>query len=376
MRTQRLVSPFVFAAVLLALALAGCGPAEGEVATSAAAVSGSAVDPGNAGGNKHLTVMSRNLYVGGDLFLPFAPGTEDPLAVASQVFADVLASDVPARMQAIAAELAMARPDLVGLQEAYRIVVTPLGATEPVLLDLDFVSLVVDALAELPGPGYRVVVEEEHTALTVPLPADGVQVTIVDRDAILADADVVVRSAGGGDFEARFEASLAGIPVVLLRGWVEAVVKHQGVELTFVNTHLETKSFGPLQSLQAIELAERFAGVEPLVVVGDVNSDPEDPPTALPTPYTILTGFLTDVWPPVGAGAGLTCCFAADLTPPSDLVERVDLVLVDGAVTPLSAFRVGLDPLEALGDRWPSDHAGVVATLRLESPKFFATTVR
>jgi hypothetical protein len=374
MRTPKLPSPSVFGAVFLAIALAGCGPGEGEVANSAAAVSVRAVDPGNAGGNKLLTVMSRNLYVGGDLFLPFDPATQDPLAAASQVFADVLASDVPARMQAIAAEISMARPDLVGLQEAFRIVVTPIGATAPVLLDLDFVSLVVDALAEMPGPAYRVVVEEEHTVLTLPLPADGVQVTIVDRDAILADADVVVRSAGGGDFAARFETSLAGIPVVLLRGWVEAVVKHQGVELTFVNTHLETKAFGPLQSLQANELADRFEGVEPLVVVGDMNSDPEDPPTVLPTPYAILTGFLTDVWPLVGDGAGLTCCFDADLTPPSrDLFERVDLVLFAGTITPLSAYRVGLDPLEALGGRWPSDHAGVVATLRLENPRFFAT---
>ena len=72
------------------------------------------------------------------------------------------------------------------------------------------------------------------------------------------------------------------------------------------------------------------------------------------------------------SAVGDTCCFVADLRPPSSLYERVDLVLVRGALTPKASYRVGTDPLAALGNRWPSDHAGVVATIRLEDPKFYA----
>jgi endonuclease/exonuclease/phosphatase family metal-dependent hydrolase len=141
------------------------------------------------------------------------------------------------------------------------------------------------------------------------------------------------------------------------------------------------KEFGPLQSLQAQDLVAALAGRDPVILVGDFNSDPYDPaylvtvegvPTPIPTPYQLLTsplGGFADVWPRVRQGPGRTCCFDADLAPPSrDLTERVDLVLFRDGLRPRAAFRVGLAPLDALGDRWPSDHAGVVAVLRLREP--------
>ncbi len=359
---------------LAAAALAACGSA-GDGALAGDAISTSAVDPGNAGGNKLVTVMTRNLYVGGDLFLPFV--SPDPLLAASTVWGDILASDPAARMAAIADEIRIARPDLVGLEEAYRFIVTPLGATSPVLLDLDYLALLEGALSGPDDPPLRRIAEQTHTVITIPFPAQGIQITLIDRDAILADDDVNVRSVGGGNFDAEFPTTLAGvIPVHLLRGWVEAEVKHQGVDFTFVAVHLETKDFGPLQSLQASELLQRFGGTAPTILVGDMNSDPGDPvyvlpgtpPTIVPTPYQILASAFGDA----ASGVGFTCCYDADITPPSrELYERVDLVLYRGAITPLSAYRVGTTPLPSLGGRWPSDHAGVVATLRLENPRFF-----
>jgi len=377
MKIRRLLSTFVLA---LATALAACGSStDGE---STDPISARAVDPGNAGGNKLLTVMTRNLYVGGDLFEPFLSTT--PLETAAKVWGEILASDPYGRMAGVADEIGQTRPDLVGLQEAYRFIVTPLGAEGPILLDLDFVAGLEGALAARTEPlPYRVVAQQQHTVLTIPFPTQGIQITLIDRDAILADEDVAVGSSDGGNFAAEFVTTLAGvIPVQLKRGWVEVSAKHQGVDFTFVNVHLETKDFGPLQSLQALELAGRFAATAPLVLVGDTNSDPTDPaypvsPTVtLPTPYTILTGLtgaLTDAWSALGNGSGPTCCFDADITPPSrELFERVDLVLFRGAISPTTARRVGLDPLASIGGRWPSDHAGVVATLRLEDPRFFA----
>ena len=373
---------FVF--VLAAALATACGSSGG--ATQADPVSTSAVDPGNAGGNKLLTVMTRNLYVGGDLFLPFV--APDPLLAASTVWGDILASTPAARMAAIADEICAARADLVALEEAYHFTVTPLGASGPVLLDLDYLTFLEDALAtcgcapavagctrDCDGPRFRVAAVQPHTVITVPFPTEGIQITMTDRDAILADADVLVRSSGGGDFEAEYLATLAGtIPVHLKRGWVEVAAKHQGVAFTFVGTHLETKDFGPLQSLQAMELLGRFGSSEPVILAGDTNSDPGDPAYVvpgqplIPTPYQLFATAFHDA----ASAVGDTCCFAGDLRPPSSLYERVDLVLFRGAIDARDAHRVGVDPLASLGDRWPSDHAGVVATVRLGNPKFWA----
>jgi hypothetical protein len=380
------------AATTLALALAACGSG-GEEATAAlesdAAVAAQVARERAFPGLGHdLVVMTRNLYVGADLFEPFLVSTpEEALAKAAEVFQQILASDPPGRMAAIADELALVRPDLVGVEEGYRFVVTSLdpATAGAVLLDLDFLGALEQALAERPRPlHYRRVAEEEHTVLELPLPFGDppapVLVRMVDRDAIYAAPDVLVRSTGGGNFENDLEVSLAGFPISQKRGWVEVEAKVHGDPFTFATTHLEVKDFGPLQSLQAGELVATLAGSDPLVLVGDFNSDPSDPPfvvtiagtpTAFPTPYRLLTtlGGLTDVWPAVRRAPGLTCCFDADLAPPSrELVERVDLVLVRGAIRPRAAFRVGLVPQGELGDRWPSDHAGVVAVVRLREP--------
>ncbi len=367
--TRRLLAP------LAAALLAACGAS--GAASSTDPISTSAVDPGNAGGNKLLTVMTRNLYVGGDLFLPFV--SPDPLLAASTVWGEILASDPPARMAAVAGEIRAAGADLVGVEEAYRFVVTPLGASAPVYLDLDYLAALEGALAGTAGdddPAYRVVASQAQTTITVPFPDQGVQITMIDRDAVLARSGVLVRSSEGGSFDAHYATTLAGvIPVKQTRGWVSVQAKHQGVAFTFVATHLEVKEFGALQSLQAMELLGRFGTSEPVILVGDTNSDPGDPPYAIPglpapipTPYQLLTGAFRDA----ASAVGDTCCFAGDLRPPSSLYERVDLVLVRGALAAGPAYRVGIDPLAVLGNRWPSDHAGVVATIRLENPRFYA----
>ena len=77
-----------------------------------------------------------------------------------------------------------------------------------------------------------------------------------------------------------------------------------------------------------------------------------------------FAGGFADGWP--GAD-GLTCCHAVDLHNPNPtLTKRIDLVLTRGALETVSAEVLG----DAAADRtpsglWPSDHAGVVATLRL-----------
>ena len=112
---------------------------------------------------------------------------------------------------------------------------------------------------------------------------------------------------------------------------------------------------------------------EPQLVVGDFN--------ALPTDLThadmVAAGFI-DVGGAVGA-VGATCCQAPDLdNPVSQLSGRIDYVYDRGFSFIDSAFLVGDTPFETVRPVWPSDHAGVIATVDLPEPSagaLFATAI-
>jgi hypothetical protein len=111
------------------------------------------------------------------------------------------------------------------------------------------------------------------------------------------------------------------------------------------------------------------------VWVGDFNSDAEGTgitgvPSATATYESIIAAGYADAWSARRAlDPGFTCCQATNLlNPTSTLTERVDLVLTRGP------FRLGKAPLvgDEASDRlasglWPSDHAGVVVNLELDS---------
>src|SRR5262245_6469174 len=123
-------------------------------------------------GNHTVTVMTRNLYLGADLNPIFT--APNPLALFGAVgaaWARVQANDFPSRAQALADEIADARPDLVGLQEAmlFRTDVPPDGPATPAeTVAYDFVGLLVAALAQR-GLEYEPVVI--YTGTDAELPA-------------------------------------------------------------------------------------------------------------------------------------------------------------------------------------------------------------
>ena len=93
-----------------------------------------------------VTVMTRNMYFGADLTPAIAATTVPALILAAtHIFAVVNASDVPSRVDGMAAEIAKARPDLVGLQEVaiWRAVYPPTFSPT----GFDFLELLLDALA-------------------------------------------------------------------------------------------------------------------------------------------------------------------------------------------------------------------------------------
>jgi endonuclease/exonuclease/phosphatase family metal-dependent hydrolase len=339
-----------------------------------------------------VKVMTRNLYLGADL-IPVVTATtvdEIPMRVA-ELWRTMQASDPPARIKLLADEIAAAKPDLVGLQEAvvfYKQTPSDFSFANPAInadhVELDFVQLL---LAELMARGltYTVAVSGNHTDVELPAadPVAPFDVRMTDRDVILARMGVTTSNPQAALFPSHLKfdipfGSATGAPVDLVRGVtrVDAVV--DGAHLTFVNTHLEVGGggdnpqakalLGPLQENQAKDLLAALAPVSgPVVLVGDFNSAANGSTTMS---YGIVAAKFTDAQAAVSAGTpGFTCC--TDFTAPAAMAgqridsERIDIVFYRGGVSAQAVEVVGVDPAKRTATGlWPSDHAGVVASLQ------------
>jgi hypothetical protein len=338
-------------------------------------------EAGAVAGARGPTVMTRNVYLGADLDLVLAsPASEIPF-VAAAVWAEVRATNYPERAGALAAEIAQANPHLVGLQEValYR-VQSPgdaaFGGSEPAtVVAYDFLQILMDSLAAR-GLDYVVASVATNFDVEVPVYTGGspnpfTDVRITDHDVILARADVALANAQAGVYAARVAIPVGGGPVVeVLRGWTSVDATVGAHTFRFVNTHFEVQGFAPIQAAQAAELIAMLAGSPlPVVLVGDFNSAADRSQTE--TYASLVAAGYRDVWNRAGA-PGYTCCHAKDLRNlHPELDQRLDIIFIrgfaDGVLTPGGQARITGD---RTGDRtrgglWPSDHAGVVATLRL-----------
>lgn len=326
-----------------------------------------------------ITVMSQNMYLGANIDLLLTAQTPAELAVVfEQLGTSTLAGDF-GRARQMALQIAMAAPHLVGLQEVTTYVFqTPAGSQT-----LDFVAVLQAYLGYFHGvfntPLYEVY---RSNWTTVYFPASQFNpsfpdVTYTDGDAILARSDVVVLGSTSKPFDAYQMLSVAGQEFDYRRGFASVLAEIDGQPVRFVNTHLEVQLFEAVQVQQTAELIAAFEDeTAPVIMVGDFNSAanhdaPEHQKTAS---YRLLrhAGF-ADIWlREAHSVGGYTCCQAPDLTnPESELMQRLDLVLVRWGsagfggrsemevVGEEQADRIGIGPLTL----WPSDHAGVAATL-------------
>jgi endonuclease/exonuclease/phosphatase family metal-dependent hydrolase len=319
---------------------------------------------------RQVTVMTRNLYLGADLTpLVLARTPAEVNAAVATILGHVIASDPPQRMAWVADEIAARHPDAVGLQEAALWQIhLPSGAT----VTYDFVQLLLDALAAR-GLHYRVAVEQDNFDSGTQLAGAPLPARFVDRDAILVDmADTTsqlrVLATGGAHYASQLTFPTLLGPVDFERGYVWADLKTRGKQWRFADTHFEAyPGFGAtprdFTSEQAAELAAALAGPLPTVLVGDLNSSAGDP---LRQGYSVLIGAgFTDAWTALRPGdPGYSCCRDDDLAD-GVLHERIDDVLYKGLVTPVAIDLVGVAPRRDTPPRWPSDHAGVVATLAI-----------
>lgn len=91
--------------------------------------------------------------------------------------------------------------------------------------------------------------------------------------------------------------------------------------------------------------------------------------TGTPTYSKIIDAGFIDAWNIRGKGNGFTCCQAENLLNQVSLLdERLDLVLFRGDFKVKDIELVGNSQNDrTLSGLWPSDHAGVVATLKLNN---------
>ena len=348
-----------FGAVLLAalLGMATVGPA--------AAWAGDG-HPGHAG--RHLGVATYNLYLGAD-FTPLFTATsqEELVQRAGQVYANVVKTDFPSRAEAIARLLADDPPDVAGLQEVALWETGPIGGQlQP---SYDFLRLLLDALARH-GLAYRPVAVNANFTGSLPISAT-TAARFTDRDVVIARAGrraPEVRNPDSHNFAAALviPTAIPGLSFTVLRGWSTVDVKLRGRTVRFANTHLEAFSTDA-RNAQARELAAALAqSRHPVVLVGDLNSRPDDAAGAY---GTFQAAGYADAWVAVHGPEGGFTSGQSELLDnvPSLIDHRIDYVLYQpGHVRAVAAEVIG----EELGDRtsaglWPSDHAGVVAALRL-----------
>lgn len=357
---------------MAALAAAGLTLAASLVSAGSPVGPGRLLRPRPAGPG--VTVMTRNLHFGTD-FGPVleADGIDEILAAMRDVFEEVKASRIPERAQALAAEIAAARPDLVGVQEAARWRSEPLSdllggsATE-----YDMLDLLVEALEAL-GEPYDVVGTHIAAEFSAPALTSGGgccrTIRFRDREAILVRRASLgkrlrLANARQGSFDARPPGDVGGATP----GWVSVDVRLRTRHaFRFVTTHLTPD----LADVQAAQGAELLAGPLdtplPVVLACDCNSPPDGSET--PTYGALIAAGLVDAWAATHpADPGPTCCQQVPgLANEASLLDvRVDLVLVRGGPGVASAARVGGEPADrTVSGLWPSDHAGVVAALTL-----------
>ena len=322
-------------------------------------------------------VMTRNLYLGSDLFTVVGATTPEEVPERARAFWEtVQKSDPRGRLLRMAAEIAAEKPELVSLQEVERFATqtasnfdlaapTPPDATE---VAFDFLTILQEELTRL-GMRYQAF----ETALTdaelpsaVPGQAGRMDVRMTDRDVILVREGLATSDVARKIFTAHVPLRIGGamgVPVKVLRGYTRVNVTIEGVPLTFVASHLEVGGqAAPIQQDQARELvADLRALPGTLVVAGDFNSSADGRGT---TSYSQLTSILVDGWVrPQPMLAGPTCCSDLD-TSSFEASSRIDLILHRGRLRAETAAIVGTDAAgRTPAGLWPSDHAGVIMTL-------------
>jgi endonuclease/exonuclease/phosphatase family metal-dependent hydrolase len=333
-----------------------------------------------------VTVMTRNMHAGSGFDAIFASTDQASFAAAvAQTLAAVKASNIPVRAANLADEIQATKPDLIALQEVslWRTGAIMQPPAADVLYDqLDLLT------AELVKRKLHYAVVAVHTLVDAetPVPTEGIDLRLTDRDVILArndypQAQFDVSAAVAQRYKATFVfgSELMG-QLAISRGWLSVDVNAAGRKFRFVTTHLESTYPGvpdgeKTQGAQTAELIAELASSPTVILVGDFNSNAEFGPERTGSVQKIIAAGFSDAWYSLHAGdPGYSWpLFIEDPAVPAAVCnERIDLVLTKGLgpmwfgrdSSVLSAELVGrTKPASGI---FTSDHAGLVVKVELK----------
>jgi len=337
-------------------------------------------------GRDKVRVLSQNMYVGASLGILLGAKTfVELINTAIPTFSNnVLATKADERAAAMAAEIAKQRPDFVALHEAW--ILTTVG------FKMDLLTSVLEALKAL-GQPYALVTGGTVTKEDLDLTSFGVNFRLTNRSAILMRTDVDILFIDNPQSK-QFPTAITLPPplnqIPIHGGYVSVDAVVRGQPLRFVAVHLIPNAGTIVQhTKELLALAtDNNTTTLPLVFGGDFNTTADDPSNLSFQVYQtlingggVLTTGLTDAWKLLHPNQpGFTCCQDPNLLnkrsnldlapcPPGSAAttcpHRIDLILFRGFA--------GVDNMKVFGDLpsdrtpsglWPSDHAGLVATLR------------
>ena len=240
----------------------------------------------------------------------------------------------------------------------------------------DLLQSLLDALA---GLGQRYVAVAIVPGVDAQAPSTlGFDVRVTIQDAILVRVDLLPEEVEVSNLQIEQFGIKLTLPSSLgpftdTRGWAAIDVKAGGRSFRLVTTHLDSSS-PAIRVAQAGELLRTAGNTSlPVVMAGAFNVPADsslDP--SFPAYQAMINAGFSDAWRVKRApDPGFTCCEAGNLLNPTPtLTHRIDLVLLRGGFGVTDISLIGNQQADRTGSGlWPSDHAGVAATLRLPSPR-------
>lgn len=331
-----------------------------------------------------LTVMTQNMYLGANIDLLLTATSPEEFAL---VFQQLFTSNAEGfqRAQKLAMQIIEEEPHLVGLQEVTRYTFTTPAGTQT----MDFLEILkayLDYFHFINETPYTWTYYRNDMTFSgdIVVSPDLPVVTYTDADAILVRSGV--ETPGGATkviYDAFEEFSLGLNTLEMRRGYLAVTAMVDGHSYRFANTHLEVQRFAETHNAQAAQLIEELEeSTVPVVLVGDFNSaanNDASPEQETDAYRAFRRAGYSDLWlRERGSVTGYTCCQGPDLTNPiSELSQRLDLIMVRYG----KAGFGGQSKVEIIGEEvadrfpvldgggnlvvtlWPSDHAGVVATI-------------
>jgi Endonuclease/Exonuclease/phosphatase family len=363
----------------------------------AASSSGSQPQTSSKKEDPSVSVMTRNVYHGVNAELADAAAAQSQaqfFVKAAAVFNGYHQRNFPDRAALLAAEIEETQPQVVGLQEAVMVRTdTPADgtATPAEQVSLDYLQILIDAL-KARGLNYTAVVQSINWDIEVPAdvedsPPDGPDFDLRHTDRVVTlirkdgKSGIKVLDTNSGHFQTNCTLPTGtGQQIKIVRGWTSVDLSIRGEPVRLINTHLDGDCSDVAPAIQLAQAQEILRGPVqeakdknlPVILLGDLNSKADRTGTAT---YAELlkpeVGF-ADAWAEVGPDShpAYTCCQDANLlNEDSHLSDRRDFVLfLSGALQATDAEVVGANPADRTpSGMWSSDHAGVVADLRLLS---------